>query len=81
VWKLQEICDRSEDAERFADPLVQSTHAEAAAYDVEAARAIGWDEAIVVPHTDRASVLDSLPDNRVAPISARFMRPGYVEVT
>jgi hypothetical protein len=79
-WELQEVCDSPEPAGRFADTLVQSPYAEAAVYDVDAAEAVEWDEAIVVPYEDRASVVDALPGAYAAPISARFMRPGYVEV-
>jgi hypothetical protein len=80
-WRLQEVCDSQDEAERVADTLVQSPYAEAAAYDVDAAAAVAWDEAIIVPYPDRAGVLDPLPDTYAAPYVARFTRPGYVEVT
>lgn len=80
-WELQEVCDLSAAAERFADTLVQSPYAKAASYDVEAAEAIEWDEAIVVPCADREDVADPLPDDHMAAYTARFTRPGYAEVT
>jgi hypothetical protein len=80
-WHPQEIFESPDQAERFADNLVHSPHAEEAAYDVAAAEAIAWDEAIVIPFPDRAGVVDPLPDDHVVPYSARFTRPGYAEVT
>ena len=80
-WELQEVCDSPDGAERLADTVVQSPHAEAAVYDVGAAEAIEWDVAIVVPYEERASVVDVLPDDHAVSYSSRFTRAGYAEVT
>ena len=80
-WQLQEVCDSPDEAERFADTIVQSPYAEAAAYDVEAAASVDWDEAIVVEYPDRDGIYDPLPDDQLVAYTARFIRPGYAEVT
>ncbi|MGI8423953.1 MAG: hypothetical protein ACR2NO_07565 [Chloroflexota bacterium] len=80
-WELQEVCHSPDAAESFADTVVQSPFAEAAVYDVGAAEAIEWDESIVVPYSDRAGVVDLLPDDHAVAYSARFTRAGYTEVT
>jgi hypothetical protein len=80
TWRLLGIEPTQAAAERFADGLLQSEHVARAGYDREAAAAVAWDEAIVVPYDENEDVPDPLPDDRVATISARLIRANYVSV-
>jgi hypothetical protein len=77
VWRLQEVFDAEADAKRYADSLVLMPGVGDRADQARQGEGGGWEEAVVQRCASRADVHDPLPDDRVAAITWRAVRPGY----